>query len=194
MHAPYGPFLISPRGEAASSVSMGVQYGTNPTSVCGHQDAINFFAQYGSHTPIKFVHLIRAHDDDSVNYRPYDLLVVNPRDCGPDYYTMSAAGEHAHTHTHTRQTAHRSMHTYINKWLAREYGGLRRAALTNHILVLLQGWCTFRPERHQSASHSVCGCDHPHSLVCCATSGGWAQSSYDGSNPCGLPSTCIQTP
>jgi len=57
------------------------------------QQAINFFAQYGSHTPIKFVHLVKAQDDNSVHYRPYDLTVVNPRDCGSDYYTMSAAGE-----------------------------------------------------------------------------------------------------
>jgi hypothetical protein len=56
------------------------------------QDAINFFAQYGSHTPIKFVHLVRALGDEAVVYRPYDLIIVNPRDTGHDYYTMSAAG------------------------------------------------------------------------------------------------------
>lgn len=38
------------------------------------------------------MHLVRALGDEAVVYRPYDLLIVNPRDTGHDYYTMSAAG------------------------------------------------------------------------------------------------------
>ncbi|CAN0404061.1 unnamed protein product, partial [Discosporangium mesarthrocarpum] len=51
-------------------------------------DTINFFAQYGASSPIKFVHLLRA--ETGINFRPYDLVVANPRDCGPSYYIMSA--------------------------------------------------------------------------------------------------------
>jgi hypothetical protein len=54
------------------------------------EDAINFFAQHGANSPIKFVHLIRAQT--GINFRPYDLVVLNPRDCGADYFTMSNAG------------------------------------------------------------------------------------------------------
>eukprot|EP00968_Pinguiococcus_pyrenoidosus_P011503 scaffold926_cov248-Pinguiococcus_pyrenoidosus.AAC.16 len=54
------------------------------------EDVVNFFAQHGSTSPIKFVHLTRA--DTGIKFRPYDLVVTNPRDCGPDYYTMSPSG------------------------------------------------------------------------------------------------------
>ena len=54
------------------------------------EDAINFFAQHGSSSPIKFVHLIKA--ESGINFRPYDLQVVKPKDCGTSYYTMSSAG------------------------------------------------------------------------------------------------------
>jgi hypothetical protein len=54
------------------------------------EDAINFFAQHGANSPIKFVHLIRAQT--GIHFRPYDLVVLNPRDCGADYFTMSNAG------------------------------------------------------------------------------------------------------
>ena len=54
--------------------------------------AINFFAQHGSSSPIKFVHLIKS--DTGITYRPYDLSVVPPLLCaaGTSYYTMSSAG------------------------------------------------------------------------------------------------------
>lgn len=51
-------------------------------------DAINFFAQYGANSPIKFVHLVRAVRGS--NFPPYDLVVANPRECGGDYYIMSS--------------------------------------------------------------------------------------------------------
>lgn len=56
------------------------------------EDAINFFAQFGADSPIKFVHLV-CPDRGVRNYRPYDLEVVsNPTDCGPEYFTMSNSG------------------------------------------------------------------------------------------------------
>ena len=51
-------------------------------------DAINFFAQYGANSPIKFVHLVRANNGH--DFPPYDLVVVTPRECGGDYYLMSS--------------------------------------------------------------------------------------------------------
>eukprot|EP00752_Nemacystus_decipiens_P017827 g15983.t1 len=53
-------------------------------------DAINFFAQYGANSPIKFVHLVRTNKGH--DFPPYDLVVVNPRECSGDYYLMSSAG------------------------------------------------------------------------------------------------------
>jgi len=53
-------------------------------------DAINFFAQYGSSSPIKFVHLINA--DKGIDFRPYDLEVISPKNCGTNYFTMSSSG------------------------------------------------------------------------------------------------------
>jgi len=54
------------------------------------EDAINFFAQHGSSSPIKFVHLVKA--DSGINFRPYDLTIVKPADVGTEYYTMSSSG------------------------------------------------------------------------------------------------------
>lgn len=53
-------------------------------------DAINFFARFGSETPVKFVHLIQ-NDNDKV-YSPYDLVVTNLPDPNVEHYTMSSAG------------------------------------------------------------------------------------------------------
>ena len=38
-------------------------------------EAANFFARHGNHTPVKFVHLNRAKSGDI--FRPYDLVVVS---------------------------------------------------------------------------------------------------------------------
>eukprot|EP01041_Mallomonas_annulata_P002945 gene2945-5789_t len=53
-------------------------------------DAINFFARFGSDTPVKFVRLVQANDPKL--YRPYDLIVSIAQDDGMDHYTMSSAG------------------------------------------------------------------------------------------------------
>lgn len=54
-------------------------------------DAINFFARYGSETPVKFVHLQQLNN--SKVFSPYDLTVVNHLvDPNAEHYTMSSAG------------------------------------------------------------------------------------------------------
>lgn len=56
------------------------------------EDAINFFARFGSDTPLKFVNLFEV--DDPKEFRPYDLVIgdlkENNLDC--EYYTMSPSG------------------------------------------------------------------------------------------------------
>jgi hypothetical protein len=54
-------------------------------------DAINFFARFGSETPVKFVHLIQD-DSDVKTFSPYDLKVTNLPDPMVEHYTMSSAG------------------------------------------------------------------------------------------------------
>jgi dynein heavy chain, axonemal len=53
-------------------------------------DAINFFARFGSETPVKFVHLIQ--DQDAKTYSPYELKVTQLHDPMVEHYTMSSAG------------------------------------------------------------------------------------------------------
>jgi dynein heavy chain len=53
-------------------------------------DAINFFARFGSETPVKFVHLVQQSDPKS--YNPYELVISKRSDPSMDYYTMSSVG------------------------------------------------------------------------------------------------------
>ncbi len=54
-------------------------------------DAINFFARYGSETGVKFVHFKRV--DDPKEFRPYDLeRIEGPHSAQDEYFTMSNAG------------------------------------------------------------------------------------------------------
>ncbi len=53
-------------------------------------DAINFFARFGSETPVKFVHLVQ--ESDPKNYNPYELVISKRSDPSMDYYTMSSVG------------------------------------------------------------------------------------------------------
>ena len=53
-------------------------------------EAANFFARNGNHTPVKFVYLNRARTGDE--FRPYDLAVVSREQTDPEYFTMSACG------------------------------------------------------------------------------------------------------
>ena len=53
-------------------------------------EAANFFARNGNHTPVKFVYLNRARTGDA--FRPYDLSVVSREQVDAEYFTMSACG------------------------------------------------------------------------------------------------------
>eukprot|EP01038_Epipyxis_sp_PR26KG_P008413 gene8413-11380_t len=53
-------------------------------------DAINFFARFGSETPVKFVHLLQIND--AKVYSPYDLIVTRIDDASLEHYTMSSSG------------------------------------------------------------------------------------------------------
>ena len=53
-------------------------------------EAANFFARNGNHTPVKFVYLNRARTGDL--FRPYDLTVVSREQVDAEYFTMSACG------------------------------------------------------------------------------------------------------
>jgi len=54
------------------------------------EDAIEFFGYNGMTSDVKVLFLNRP--PPSVNFRPYDLLVVSRKKTGPEYFTMSAAG------------------------------------------------------------------------------------------------------
>jgi len=58
------------------------------------EDAIAFFARYGSTTPVKFVYCNRADRASGArdDYRPYDLVVVPRKKVKSEYFTISASG------------------------------------------------------------------------------------------------------
>ena len=81
------------RTKAIGSSSEGDEVGVIMAGIRTSDDAINFFARFGSETPVKFVHLI--HDPSPNSYSPYDLLVARGNAdtaMGGEYYTMSPAG------------------------------------------------------------------------------------------------------
>lgn len=53
-------------------------------------DAINFFARYGSDTPVKFVDFIQANDPKE--FKPYDLVAINLHDPHIEHFTISSSG------------------------------------------------------------------------------------------------------
>jgi dynein heavy chain, axonemal len=53
-------------------------------------DAINFFARFGSETPVKFIHLVQ--DRNPKIFSPYDLVAAKEKDTQGEHYTMSPAG------------------------------------------------------------------------------------------------------
>ena len=56
------------------------------------EDAINFFARFGSDTPLKFVNLFQI--DDPKEFRPYDLVIGEIKDnhLEVEHYSMSPSG------------------------------------------------------------------------------------------------------
>ena len=53
-------------------------------------EAANFFARHGNHTPVKFVYLNRAKTGDT--FKPYELVVVPREQREAEHFTMSACG------------------------------------------------------------------------------------------------------
>lgn len=56
-------------------------------------DAVNYFARYGSETPIKFIHLVSK---ESREFSPYDLMVTTQNEMSTEHYVMSSSGSHLH--------------------------------------------------------------------------------------------------
>lgn len=54
------------------------------------EQALEFFGFHGVNSEIKVLFLNRP--PPSLNFRPYDLLVVSRKKTGPEYFTMSASG------------------------------------------------------------------------------------------------------
>jgi hypothetical protein len=52
-------------------------------------DAVNYFARYGSETPIKFIHLISK---ESREFNPYDLMVTTQNEITSEHYVMTSSG------------------------------------------------------------------------------------------------------
>jgi len=73
-------------------------------------DAANFFARRGNHTPVKFVYLNRAKTGDA--FRPYDLVVVSREKVEAEYFTMSANGV-----AHAYATAQPSEFMSLSAWM-----------------------------------------------------------------------------
>jgi dynein heavy chain len=75
-------------------------------------DAANFFARNGEHTPVKFVYLNRARTGDE--FRPYDLAVVSRDETDPEYFTMSACGV---IHVFAPEQRHPSEFIQLSTWM-----------------------------------------------------------------------------
>jgi len=56
------------------------------------EEAIAFFLKYGPSCPVKFVYLKRRFPPSSDTFRPYDLVVVPPKNLPADHFVMSAKG------------------------------------------------------------------------------------------------------
>ena len=75
-------------------------------------DAANFFARNGNHTPVKFVYLNRARTGDE--FRPYDMTVVSREQTDPEYFTMSACGV---VHVFSPEQKHPSEFIQLSAWM-----------------------------------------------------------------------------
>ena len=75
-------------------------------------EAANFFARNGNHTPVKFVYLNRARTGDA--FRPYDLSVVSREQVDAEYFTMSACGV---VHVFSPEQRHPSEFIQFSEWM-----------------------------------------------------------------------------
>lgn len=92
-----GPGRLPPlQGSASDIAASPAMDATESTEGDGEEklktgdEAANFFARNGNHTPVKFVYLNRAKTGDA--FRPYDLVVVSREQVDTEYFTMSALG------------------------------------------------------------------------------------------------------
>ena len=76
--------------DAAAPAADAEAEATGEARLTNGDEAANFFARNGNHTPVKFVYLNRARTGDE--FRPYDLAVVAREQIDPEYFTMSACG------------------------------------------------------------------------------------------------------
>lgn len=53
-------------------------------------DAVNYFARYGSETPVKFIHLVNT--ENTRDFAPYDLTVSSQNEIASEHYIMSSVG------------------------------------------------------------------------------------------------------
>ena len=83
------PIDVSDAAGAASAAQT-EEEATGEARLTNGDEAANFFARNGNHTPVKFVYLNRARTGDE--FRPYDLAVVSREQTDPEYFTMSACG------------------------------------------------------------------------------------------------------
>jgi len=93
------------------------------------EDAIEFFARHGTHTPVKFVFANRKATGDV--YRPYDLVVVPRKKVNPhEYFTISTTGV---VHMHPPQP---SEFISLAQWMheAAMYNVLRSIRFFKHYL------------------------------------------------------------
>ena len=56
------------------------------------EKAVQFFAMYGNTTPIKFIFCIKKMSQNSYNFRPYDLEVIESDKVGDDYFIITPTG------------------------------------------------------------------------------------------------------
>lgn len=63
------------------------------------EKAVQFFAMYGSTTPIKFIFCKKKNEGENFNFRPYDLIRIESDKLSEDYFIITATGI-----THVYQT------------------------------------------------------------------------------------------
>ena len=85
---------------------------TGEARLTNGDEAANFFARNGNHTPVKFVYLNRARTGDE--FRPYDLAVVSREQTDPEYFTMSACGV---VHVFSAEQKHPSEFIQLSTWM-----------------------------------------------------------------------------
>eukprot|EP00898_Chlorokybus_atmophyticus_P003847 jgi/Chlat1/4463/Chrsp29S04567 len=110
-------------------------------------DVVEFYAQYGQESAVKFFYCIRA--DTGLDFRPYDLAVV-PREAlsaHAEHFTLSASGvvrvvPPQHNNNNTPHNPHHhtptsSEFTPLGEWVREKslFGVLRRMRFFKHYLV-----------------------------------------------------------